>query len=71
MKCEGCKDFEACTFLTVGSVAINECPCSICLLKMLCEEPCDKLTDHYNNTYNALNKECEDVITNKANLHDP
>lgn len=55
MKCDGCKDFEACSFIVMGSVAINECPCGNCLIKGICHNPCDDLMQHYENVCVAHN----------------
>lgn len=50
--CEGCyttdRPLSSC-YVTAGNTKIyinNGCPCSECLIKMVCEENCDDLTDH-------------------------
>lgn len=45
--CKGCKDAVACTISLKGSVAINECPCGTCLVKGVCESPCEAMNEHY------------------------
>jgi hypothetical protein len=45
--CRGCKDVEACTIALKGSVAINECPCGKCLVKGVCERPCEAMNEYY------------------------
>jgi hypothetical protein len=50
MKCEGCKDHGSCTTQCKGSVAINECPCQECLIKGVCNKPCEALAKHYEKT---------------------
>lgn len=47
--CKGCTDNGMCTLQTKGSIAINECPCQKCLVKGICKEPCEAITQHYEN----------------------
>ena len=69
MRCEGCREFTTiCSFISMGSVAINECPCTKCLIKIMCETPCDKFKEHYHNTFKRINEECaNDADT--TNIH--
>ena len=47
MDCEGCKDNPQCQLHQWGHAAIDNCPCRICVVKVICATPCDKLSDHY------------------------
>lgn len=46
-ECKGCQDYGSCLFANQGDVAIHDCPCRDCLVKVTCEEPCEKLEKHY------------------------
>jgi hypothetical protein len=56
MRCEGCKDYTGCPLHVSGSVAINECPCADCMVKVICEQPCDALDKHYFDVYKTVNR---------------
>ena len=55
--CKGCHDFPECIFLIEGQVAMSECPCRICIVKMICEVPCEDMHNHYNYIYPDPTKE--------------
>lgn len=62
--CHGCSVNGACTLQHFGSVAMNQCPCINCVLKIICKDSCEKFTSHCANVFNpltqeALNKEKE------------
>jgi len=45
MECVGCID-HPCEIQGMGSIAINECPCKECIIKMMCGAPCDPFKKH-------------------------
>lgn len=54
MGCEGCiegKDVQ-CQFQMYGSVAMDECPCAVCILKMVCETPCEEYGKYGDKIFN-------------------
>ena len=48
MGCEGCIEGKEvqCQFQMYGSVAMAECPCGNCIIKMICEYPCEEYTTY-------------------------
>ena len=68
MKCQGCKD-QGCIFQLTGTIAIDECPCQECLIKMICETTCENLKKHYERTFGIINhigeKKCPKKINRK------
>lgn len=57
MKCEGCADNGQCPLQGFGSVAMDECPCRTCIVKMMCKTTvCKELANHYNSTCMAHNR---------------
>lgn len=66
MECNGCKDFGSCALIVNGSVAINNCPCRECILKMMCQEPCKKLSDHYYEVHGILKRMAEKEVERKV-----
>jgi hypothetical protein len=50
-ECFGCSDNETCELHYEGSIAINECPCRYCLIKMVCQDPCEAILDHYRKVF--------------------
>ncbi len=46
--CEGCNSIDGCyetrvidQYTDYYDERMNECPCGICLIKMVCDEPCE------------------------------
>jgi len=56
MDCKGCADEVQCTLSQWGSVAMDECPCKDCIVKIICNVACYKLNDHYQECMDAHNK---------------
>ena len=46
--CRGCKSLmrnkTECLFTMVGIESIPDCPCQTCLIRTVCEDPCDDLS---------------------------
>jgi len=57
MTCEGCVENGRCQLQGWGSVAMNECPCKICIVKVICTRPCKLLNDHYGSINDIDKKE--------------
>jgi hypothetical protein len=46
-KCHGCSDNNSCSLQVMGFIAMDECPCRDCIVKMICNTPCKDLHEHY------------------------
>ena len=55
--CEGCRSKSFCRFLEAcyktieNKRDIDKCPCSICLVKVVCNEQCEEFRAFYHETY--------------------
>jgi len=57
MKCKGCKEMVmGCYLQTMGLVAISDCPCKDCLVKMICEIPCEEFNKFVGKTKGHIKK---------------
>jgi len=49
--CEGCYCNGGCSLQQFGSVAMEQCPCGECIIKIMCSDPCDKYHEYIATTY--------------------
>ena len=54
--CDGCMDADGCALTAAGSVAMEECPCRNCLVKVTCQKACDDLAQHQYIVYTSNRK---------------
>jgi hypothetical protein len=58
--CEGCRSFlnyyMECGFTKWGEKMIPKCPCSICLIKIMCTSSCKPFDIHIENLKNSNSK---------------
>jgi hypothetical protein len=62
--CEGCHRYyvEKCLLMTTDIKL--KCPCSICILKVMCTKECDERFE----TFNNLTSEYRDYLSNKRHI---
>jgi hypothetical protein len=51
--CEGCLCNGGCSLQQFGSVAIGGCPCVDCVIKVMCNEPCNMYRNYTAKTYGS------------------
>ena len=51
LKCKGCNQQSWCDIFNMESDYIFGCPCRLCLLKMICQDSCDKYNRNMETVY--------------------
>jgi hypothetical protein len=57
--CKGCGDMKNCP---ISNKRKLKCPCTICLIKSICQTPCE---DYSNNTYKSTNSKGIEIINER------